>query len=1208
MAQITGTDGNDILYGSSGADRIEGLAGDDWIWSRAGDDHLLGGEGNDVLEAEGGADLLEGEGGNDRISVSQATQAGQIVVARGGAGDDQIGFSLFGDGGGVIEADGGDGNDTLWVQGLVVSTARLTLGAGLDVIRFHTWYQGLGQSSIVVADFQAGASGDRIDWDGYLTRILPGWDPQTNPFASGHLRLVQAGADTLLEIDTDGSAGSAGFATLLTFQNVSAASLTAQNLGGYPSDGGPIVGLVMTGGSGRDEIKGSAGADLIDGLGGNDQILAGLGDDTLRGGEGDDDLRGEEGNDLLEGGIGNDVLWDDEGSDRFYGGGGDDHFLIFGDGTDEAYGEDGNDLMKFGGSGSSAALGALVSGGAGDDQIEIQFSSGGGSGTFDAGPGADIVILWSVYVSTAFVTLGEGRDVLRLYPTFSYYGSAIIQDFAAGPDGDFLDWMGFLGSGLANWDGAANPFATGHVRLVQSGTDTLVEIDNDGVDTWGSGSFDLLLTLKNVDAAQLTAVNLSGYAPDGSAPASLVLTGTVADERLEGGNGSDLIDGAGGNDTLVGGAGHDMLRGGDSNDTLSGDFGNDLLEGDGGADVLNGGSGMDHVYGGEGDDRLTSTAGAIDEIYGEAGNDTLIVSHSGGSHPSHTSGDQVLASGGAGNDIFFVKSDNSSFVTVDGGAGDDVVNLQRSFLATFTITLGEGRDTLRIQSFYAHENVRAAIVTDFTAGPAGDTLDWDQFLASSTLGWNGTANPFTAGYVRLLQSGADTLVQIDWDASGASGSFKTVLTLKNVSPHFFEASNFDGFDPHSRVVVTGTPGADTLTGTAGRDAVEGGAGNDRLLLQDGGDDTAYGGDGNDVFYFGSAFTGADRVDGGAGRDAIVLQGDVTVTLSEANLTGIESLSIQSGANASFGDTADNFYDFDVTTADGNVAAGQQLIVNAQSLRAGEDFTFDGSAESDGTFLVYGGHGVDDLAGGAGVDVFFFEGQRWGVGDKVDGGAGRDALVISAGSGLTHIEFAPDSFTNIESISVNNRYATDPSQKPSYELVLHNGNVAPGGTLIVNGSSIQLGQVAHIDGRGVHDGNLILFGGGGHDVITGGDGADLVVGGGGQDSLAGGAGADVFRYDSVSDSPAGATDLIGDFATGVDRIDLSRIDANSGVEGDQAFTFIGASAFSGAAGELRLFDDNGYQRVEGDVNGDGLADFAILLQLGTAPLAQGDFLL
>jgi Ca2+-binding RTX toxin-like protein len=484
--------------------------------------------------------------------------------------------------------------------------------------------------------------------------------------------------------------------------------------------------------------------------------------------------------------------------------------------------------------------------------------------------------------------------------------------------------------------------------------------------------------------------------------------------------------------------------------------------------------------------------------------------------------------------------------------------------------------------------------------------------------------------VRTFDVGTDVLGPADGDFGNRllispDGRYFTVVTgagLQLVENDGL-ANAFTGTDAADNLhagagddLVDGVGGNDTLSGGSGNDSLWGGPGDDSLsggegadVLRSGtGSDLVYGGEGNDVLYFGSALGPGDVADGGTGRDALVLQGNVTAVLTDTNLAGIESISIQSGANATFGDTANNFYDYDVTTADGNVAAGQQLIVNAQSLRAGEDFTFDGSAETDGRFLIYGGHGTDNLTGGDGVDVFFFEGQRWTAGDKVDGGAGRDSLVISAGSGLTHIEFVADSFTSIESISVNNRYATDPSQHPSYELVLHNGNVAPGATLIVNGSSIPAGQSVNFDGHAVHDGNLILFGGGGHDVLTGGDGADPIIGGGGQDSLTGAAGADTFRYDSVSDSPAGATDLIGDFLSGTDKVDLSRIDANSLVVGDQAFSWIGASAFSGAAGELRVRDDGGYRYVEGDTNGDGQADFAIAFYAVAAPQVQDDFIL
>ncbi len=65
---------------------------------------------------------------------------------------------------------------------------------------------------------------------------------------------------------------------------------------------------------------------------------------------------------------------------------------------------------------------------------------------------------------------------------------------------------------------------------------------------------------------------------------------------------------------------------------------------------------------------------------------------------------------------------------------------------------------------------------------------------------------------------------------------------------------------------------------------------------------------------------------------------------------------------------------------------------------------------------------------------------------------------------------------------------------------------------------------------------------------------------------------------------------------------------SGVTGNQAFSFIGASAFTNQAGQLRVdTSDPNKTMVLGDVNGDGVADFAIELA-GTHVLDATDFLL
>ena len=86
------------------------------------------------------------------------------------------------------------------------------------------------------------------------------------------------------------------------------------------------------------------------------------------------------------------------------------------------------------------------------------------------------------------------------------------------------------------------------------------------------------------------------------------------------------------------------------------------------------------------------------------------------------------------------------------------------------------------------------------------------------------------------------------------------------------------------------------------------------------------------------------------------------------------------------------------------------------------------------------------------------------------------------------------------------------------------------------------------------------------------------------------------------------DQILDFAAGTDKIDLTRIDANTLADGNQAFSWIGSNAFSGTAGELRVYQQNGLQWIAGDTNGDGAADLLIAFQAGVAPLGAGDFLL
>jgi serralysin len=131
----------------------------------------------------------------------------------------------------------------------------------------------------------------------------------------------------------------------------------------------------------------------------------------------------------------------------------------------------------------------------------------------------------------------------------------------------------------------------------------------------------------------------------------------------------------------------------------------------------------------------------------------------------------------------------------------------------------------------------------------------------------------------------------------------------------------------------------------------------------------------------------------------------------------------------------------------------------------------------------------------------------------------------------------------------------------------------------------------------NDADNVLDGGAGNDRLKGGAGDDVLHGGKGFDRLAGGDGADLFIFDWVRRG-GHVRDKISDFdGREGDRIDVSAIDAVRGENGDQSFHFIRGQDFTNHAGELRYADG----LLQGDVNGDGAADFTIKvgihLQLG-----------
>ncbi|MET3899018.1 Ca2+-binding RTX toxin-like protein [Devosia sp. UYZn731] len=144
------------------------------------------------------------------------------------------------------------------------------------------------------------------------------------------------------------------------------------------------------------------------------------------------------------------------------------------------------------------------------------------------------------------------------------------------------------------------------------------------------------------------------------------------------------------------------------------------------------------------------------------------------------------------------------------------------------------------------------------------------------------------------------------------------------------------------------------------------------------------------------------------------------------------------------------------------------------------------------------------------------------------------------------------------------------------------------------------------------GNDTINGKGGNDTINGMAGHDIINGGAGYDVMTGNTGNDTFVFGNAAEigSRAGARDVITDFTQGQDKIDLSAIDANSKLTGNQDFTFIAGNdaSFTKTPGELAWHTEaaTGRTVIQGDINGDGVHDFEIELK-GLLNLKASDFI-
>jgi Ca2+-binding RTX toxin-like protein len=347
-------------------------------------------------------------------------------------------------------------------------------------------------------------------------------------------------------------------------------------------------------------------------------------------------------------------------------------------------------------------------------------------------------------------------------------------------------------------------------------------------------------------------------------------------------------------------------------------------------------------------------------------------------------------------------------------------------------------------------------------------------------------------------------------------------------------------------LLYGRGGDDTLRGLGGNDVLDGAYGSDYLSA--GGSDYLIGGTGDDTYYV----EGLDIAEeaAGEGYDAVYARGSYALTTqSEIEMLATEDYRLTIALSLT-GNQLNNY----IVANNGN---------NTLDGRAGGDTLLG----LDGNDLLIGGEGSDYLIGGAGDDTYYVDG-----GDTVD---------EKSDEGYDQV-YASESFALTAGSSVELLATLDSSSTTALNLTGNERNQS------ITGNS----------------GANTLMGGGGLDSLNGYVGNDVLDGGAGQDYLTGGAGADTFRFTATSHSAVGAADTVADFVSGTDRIDLSLIDANSNTAGDEAFTWIGSGAFSGQAGQLRVEGSSGTFFVYGDTNGDGAADFQIVVN-GPA-LVSGDF--
>jgi Ca2+-binding RTX toxin-like protein len=1167
--------------------------------SIVGIENVMGDAGNDTLIGLAGqANLLTGGAGNDTFTVHDLTDT--IHEANNG-GTDTVLFSsaVNGQTYTLTDLDNGGGDGTADVENLTLLGSANLNGTGNAVANVITGNS--GNNTLL------GLDGDDTLIGGLGNDTLNGGN----------------------QIDT------ASYAGATTGVIVSLAVVGAQDLdgGGVLTEQDTLLNIEnLTGSAQGDTLTGNISANVLSGSGGNDTLNATVDNvrDTLDGGANTDtanyaayaaaltvNLGGAA--PIVVTGSGSNAANSDVlvAIENFVGGSGVN--TLTGDGNANALTGGGvNDILN--GAGGNDVLNGLggadtISGGAGADTID----GGAGNDTIivdiDGDPNEADAIQGGADSDTLSITdTGTGNETL----TVAYNGTSITQIEGAGSIAGIEAVTANLGAG------------TGDTLAYTSTSAVTVNL--------AAGAASGFSAISNIE-------NVTGGTGNDT------ITGNASANELSGGTGADTIFGAGGNDNLDGNDGNDFIDGGEGADDLNGGNNDDTYVGGGGNDTIDVGSGNDVIrynaagFGADvinnfdanatGGQDLIDVSGLgltvadvgataafrvqIQEVEDGGTDDTLITIRDAGGAVMGTillnEIDNAPTVNVSASDFIFTTSSppvggaTNGNNTLNGTAGNDTVT---GLQGNDTISTLAGDDTIIWNANPADPTDGMDIVNGGIEGTAGDTFVLngraavaETFRIYTAAAWGGVAG----NNIASLAVGTEIVI-----TRNGTNLASVIAQLSEI-----EEIRVNGFDP----AATSTLGGDSIeiignfSGTSLRPntiTIDGDAGNDtvdisalssahRIVFKsNGGNDTIVGAlRPDDVIELPNGGTLADYVETTVNGVTTLTKGSESITFTAsagmpqvnpgpvvpppAGDSAIILPSIGTPGNDVLNGNALDNYLIGFSGDDVIIGFGGKDVLLGD---AGNDFLASGSGEDS----VFGGAGADTIVAGEDADLVYGDEDDDRIftdagNDMVTGGAGNDTVVGGAGNdmfvagiGDGNDAYFGDEVTGGVGIDTLNMSA-----------ITANTSVNLGTGLGGLGSAVS-----------VQSGSDTLWGV--ENVVTG-SGADTITASDAVNVMDGGTGNDTFVFKTVA---AANGDTIVGFETG-DKIDLSNIDANQSMAGNQSFTLVSPAITSVQQLSVRheTRADGDYTVIEGNVNDANAPDFKVSIQ-GTHNLAASDFTL